>query len=136
MTPIFARESHDEGDLRPVRPVRGGGARSGEPRRLPGDRPDRLEANHSSGWGLDDGPPNVRLRLDVGPAPRGGDGNTVGATGGADNQTSGASFRIVVDVGDWEKTLGTMEKWGVKLTPAEHDTLRTYLVTHLGQRKR
>ena len=36
----------------------------------------------------------------------------------------------------WEKTLGTMEKWGVKLTPAEHDTLRTYLVTHLGQRKR
>jgi penicillin amidase len=48
----------------------------------------------------------TRARLDVGPAPRGGDANTVGATGGADNQTSGASFRIVVDVGDWEKTLG------------------------------
>jgi penicillin amidase len=48
----------------------------------------------------------TRARLDVGLAPRGGDGNTVGVTGGADNQTSGASFRIVVDVGDWEKTLG------------------------------
>jgi penicillin amidase len=48
----------------------------------------------------------TRARLDVGPAPRGGDATTVGATGGADNQTSGASFRIVVDVGDWEKTLG------------------------------
>jgi penicillin amidase len=48
----------------------------------------------------------TRARLDVGPAPRGGDANTVGATGGGDNQTSGASFRIVVDVGDWEKTLG------------------------------
>jgi penicillin G amidase len=49
---------------------------------------------------------SVRARLDAGPAPRGGDATTVGATGGADNQTSGASFRIVVDVGDWEKTLG------------------------------
>ncbi|HEX8941612.1 MAG TPA: penicillin acylase family protein [Gemmatimonadaceae bacterium] len=48
----------------------------------------------------------TRSRLDVGPAPRGGDANTVGATGGADNQTSGASFRIVVDLSDWEKTLG------------------------------
>jgi penicillin amidase len=49
----------------------------------------------------------TRARINVGPAPRGGDGNTVGATGGGDNQTSGASFRMVVDVGDWEKTLGS-----------------------------
>ncbi len=48
----------------------------------------------------------TRAKLDAGPAPRGGDGNTVGATGGGDNQTSGASFRIVVDVADWERTLG------------------------------
>ena len=34
----------------------------------------------------------------------------------------------------WEKTLGTMEKWGVKLTPAEHDSLRTYLLAHFGPR--
>ena len=48
----------------------------------------------------------TRARLDVGPAPRGGDAYTPGATGGGDNQTSGASFRILVDVADWEKTLG------------------------------
>ena len=41
-----------------------------------------------------------------GPAPRGGDGNTVGATGGGDNQTSGASFRIIVDLADWENAVG------------------------------
>lgn len=49
---------------------------------------------------------DMRSKLDVGPAPRGGDGNTVGATGGSDNQTSGASFRIVSDVGNWETTMG------------------------------
>ena len=35
----------------------------------------------------------------------------------------------------WEKTLGTMEKWGVKLTREEHDSLRTYLLAHYGPRK-
>jgi mono/diheme cytochrome c family protein len=34
----------------------------------------------------------------------------------------------------WEKTLGTMEKWGVKLAPAEHETLRVYLLAHFGPR--
>src|SRR5262249_30878364 len=48
----------------------------------------------------------TRAKLDVGPAPRGGDGNTVGATGGADNQTSGASFRVVVDLADWDAAVG------------------------------
>jgi penicillin amidase len=48
----------------------------------------------------------LRAHLDVGPAPRGGDGNTVGATGNGGNQTAGASFRIVTDVGDWERTVG------------------------------
>jgi penicillin G amidase len=43
----------------------------------------------------------------VGPAPRGGDANTVGAQGNGGNQTSGASFRMVVDVGDWERAVGT-----------------------------
>jgi penicillin G amidase len=51
--------------------------------------------------------PEIRRRLDVGPAPRGGDATTVGATGNGGNQTAGASFRIVVDVGDWEQTMGT-----------------------------
>ena len=49
----------------------------------------------------------TRRRLDVGPAPRGGDATTVGATGNGRNQTSGASFRIVTDLGDWERAVGT-----------------------------
>jgi penicillin G amidase len=49
---------------------------------------------------------SLRRMLDAGPAPRGGDANTVGATGNGGNQTAGASFRIVVDVGDWERTVG------------------------------
>ena len=32
----------------------------------------------------------------------------------------------------WEKTIGQMEKWGVTLTPEEHDSLRTYLVKSFG----
>jgi penicillin amidase len=51
--------------------------------------------------------PEIRRQLDVGPVPRGGDATTVGATGNGGNQTSGASFRIVTDVGDWERTVGT-----------------------------
>jgi penicillin amidase len=48
----------------------------------------------------------TRAKLDVGPAPRGGDANTPGATGGGDNQTSGASFRMIVDLADWERMVG------------------------------
>ena len=43
--------------------------------------------------------------LDAGPAPRGGNGYTPGATGSNRNQSSGASFRIIADVGDWDKSL-------------------------------
>ena len=51
---------------------------------------------------------NEELRdlLNVGPAPRGGNGFTLGNTGSGDNQTSGASFRIFVDTRDWDNTLG------------------------------
>jgi penicillin G amidase len=48
----------------------------------------------------------LRNRLDVGPAPRGGYSFTVGNTGYGNNQTSGASFRIFVDTRDWDSTLG------------------------------
>ena len=48
----------------------------------------------------------MRSRLDVGPAPRGGYGYTVDNTGMGDNQTSGASFRIIVDTEDWDRSLG------------------------------
>ena len=51
---------------------------------------------------------SLRARLDLGPLPRGGDGNTPGATGSsAGNQAHGATFRIAVDVGDWDTALGT-----------------------------
>ncbi|MDH5399177.1 MAG: penicillin acylase family protein [Cyclobacteriaceae bacterium] len=43
--------------------------------------------------------------LEVGPAPRAGYGYTVGATGSGDNQSSGASFRILVNTGNWDETL-------------------------------
>ena len=48
----------------------------------------------------------MRGRLEVGPLPRGGYGYTVLATGGGNNQTSGASFRIIVDTSDWDRTVG------------------------------
>ncbi|GAB5551209.1 MAG: penicillin acylase family protein [Saprospiraceae bacterium] len=48
-----------------------------------------------------------RAKLEVGPAPRGGYGHTVNSTGGNYNQSSGASFRIIVDTGDWDRCLAT-----------------------------
>jgi acyl-homoserine lactone acylase PvdQ len=45
-------------------------------------------------------------KLNVGPLPRGGDGNTVSATGGADNQGSGGSLKIIADTEDWDKSVG------------------------------
>ena len=50
--------------------------------------------------------PEQRQRFDVGDLPRGGDSYTVTATGGADNQTSGGSFKIIVDTEDWDKSVG------------------------------
>ena len=49
---------------------------------------------------------SMRRRLEVGPSPRGGYSNTVNSTGGNDNQASGASFRIVIDTGDWDRGVG------------------------------
>lgn len=47
-----------------------------------------------------------RAKINMGPLPRGGYGETVGNTGNNLNQEHGASFRIVVDTEDWDKTLG------------------------------
>jgi penicillin amidase len=49
---------------------------------------------------------DLREKYDVGNAPRGGDSYTVTATGGGDNQTSGGSFKIVVDTEDWDNSVG------------------------------
>ncbi len=51
--------------------------------------------------------PEIRSRLDVGPVPRGGYGATLNSTGYGDNQTSGASFRIIVDTSNWDNSVGT-----------------------------
>ncbi|EON78171.1 penicillin acylase [Lunatimonas lonarensis] len=47
-----------------------------------------------------------REKLELGPVPRGGYSFTPGANAYGDNNTTGASFRIVVDTGDFEQTLG------------------------------
>jgi len=49
---------------------------------------------------------STRALLEVGPLARGGYGSTVNQTGNGDNQTSGASFRIIVDTGDWDRAVG------------------------------
>ena len=50
----------------------------------------------------------ARLRFNVGPFPRAGYGDTVFATGGSDSrQTEGATFREVMDVADWDRSIGT-----------------------------
>jgi penicillin amidase len=48
----------------------------------------------------------LRSKFDVGDLPRGGDSYTVTATGGGDNQTSGGSFKIIVDTEDWDNSVG------------------------------
>ncbi len=49
----------------------------------------------------------MRKNLEVGPIPRGGNSSTPGSTGNSDNQTHGATFRMVADASDWDKTMFT-----------------------------
>src|SRR5206468_763275 len=49
---------------------------------------------------------DLRSTFNVGPRPRGGDSFTVTATGSGDNQTSGGSFKIIVDTANWDDSLG------------------------------
>ena len=46
--------------------------------------------------------PELKNKLNIGPLPRGGNGSTPGSTGSADNQISGASFRILIDTKNWD----------------------------------
>ena len=46
-------------------------------------------------------------QLNLGPLPRGGNAYTPGSTGGNDRQSSGASFRMIVNTGDWDTAIGT-----------------------------
>ncbi|HXV61348.1 MAG TPA: penicillin acylase family protein [Vicinamibacteria bacterium] len=49
----------------------------------------------------------TRAKLDVGPAPRGGYDSTLNNTGSGDNQTSGATFRVILDASDWDNSIAT-----------------------------
>lgn len=51
--------------------------------------------------------PDLRKKLDHGPLPRGGGAQTVCNTSAGYNQTHGASFRLVVDTGNWDHCLAT-----------------------------
>jgi penicillin G amidase len=46
-------------------------------------------------------------KLNIGPLPRGGNSFTTGSTGGNNRQSSGASFRMIVNTGDWDAALAT-----------------------------
>ncbi|RAJ92284.1 penicillin amidase [Larkinella arboricola] len=50
--------------------------------------------------------PQQAAQYGIGPVARGGYGETVNNTGNSLNQEHGASFRILVDTQDWDKTLG------------------------------
>jgi penicillin amidase len=49
----------------------------------------------------------LQAKLNTAKLPRGGNQYTPGVTGSNDNQTSGATFRIIVDVNDWDQSVGT-----------------------------
>jgi penicillin amidase len=51
--------------------------------------------------------PDLCGRLDLGPLPRGGSAHTVNSTSDDDNQSTGASFRIIANTGDWDQSVGT-----------------------------
>ena len=46
-------------------------------------------------------------KLNLGPLPRGGNSYTPGSTGSDYRQSSGASFRMIVNTGDWDAAIGT-----------------------------
>jgi len=50
---------------------------------------------------------SIKSKLDLGPLPRGGYGDTPGSTSGNLRQSAGASFRIVVNTGDWDVAMAT-----------------------------
>lgn len=49
----------------------------------------------------------TRKQLNVGPLPRGGNSSTVNNTGRSDRQPTGATFRVVLDTADWDRSLAT-----------------------------
>ena len=50
---------------------------------------------------------DLRKKFDLGPYPRGGNGETVNNTSSSGNQVGGATFRIIADLADWDLSVGT-----------------------------
>jgi|TARA_B100000315_G_scaffold259761_1_gene317090 penicillin amidase len=50
---------------------------------------------------------DLRRRLDVGPAARGGYEATLNSTGASNNQRSGATFRVIMDSANWDNSVAT-----------------------------
>lgn len=48
---------------------------------------------------------SLRKKIDLGVLPRGGNSFTPNSTGNNDNQVSGATFKFITDLSDWDKTL-------------------------------
>jgi len=63
-----------------------------------------VRISHPLSGGLRD---DLRQKFNLGPVPRGGNGDTVNNTSGGDNQTGGATFRIIADLADWDLSVGT-----------------------------
>jgi penicillin amidase len=49
----------------------------------------------------------IAEKLNLGPLPRGGNAYTPGSTGGNPKQSSGASFRMIVNTGKWDDAVAT-----------------------------
>lgn len=58
-------------------------------------------------------------KLDLAPLPRGGASNTLNANRGNDEQISGATFRIIADTADWDRSVATNAP-GQSGDPASH----------------
>ena len=63
-----------------------------------------IKINHALGGIVNS---EIGKKLNLGPLPRGGNAYTPGSTGGNNNQSSGASFRIIVDTGNWDESVAT-----------------------------
>lgn len=50
---------------------------------------------------------DIKTKLNLGPLPRGGNGDTPGSTGGNNLQNTGATFRMIVNTGDWDSAVAT-----------------------------
>jgi len=66
--------------------------------------------------------------FDLASVPRGGDGTTVNNTGSGERQTSGASFREVIDLADWDRstTINVPGASGQPRSPFYGDLLRPW----------